>query len=56
MKQFSSIEKIDTGILYALEFASSVSVLLLAFGLIASMANELRHPIEPRRRKQHRWY
>jgi hypothetical protein len=41
MKQFSSIEKIDTGILYALELTSSISVLLLAFGLIASMANVL---------------
>lgn len=41
MKQFTSIEKLDTGILYALELASSVSVLLLAFGLIASMANVL---------------
>src|SRR5207245_2998865 len=41
MKQFTTIEKLDTGILYALELASSVSVLLLAFGLIASMANVL---------------
>src|SRR5258708_20784448 len=41
MKQFSSIEKIDTAILYALELTSSISVLLLAFGLIASMANVL---------------
>jgi Zn-dependent membrane protease YugP len=41
MKQFTSIEKLDTDILYALELASSVSVLLLAFGLIASMANVL---------------
>ncbi len=41
MKQFNSIEKIDTGILYALELTASVSVLLLAFGLIASMANVL---------------
>jgi len=41
MKQFTSIERLDTGILYALELASSVSVLLLAFGLIASMANVL---------------
>jgi hypothetical protein len=41
MKQFSSIEKIDTGILYALELTSSISILLLAFGLIASMANVL---------------
>lgn len=41
MKQFHSIERIDTGILYALELASSISVLLLAFGLIASMANVL---------------
>lgn len=41
MKQFTSIEKIDTGILYALELTSGISVLLLAFGLIASMANVL---------------
>jgi len=41
MKQFSSIEKIDTAILYALELTSSISILLLAFGLIASMANVL---------------
>src|SRR6266849_148057 len=41
MKQFTSIEKIDTGILYALELTASVSILLLAFGLIASMANVL---------------
>jgi len=41
MKQFHTIEKLDTGILYALELASSLSVLLLAFGLIASMANVL---------------
>jgi hypothetical protein len=41
MKQFASIQKIDTGILYALELTSSVSVLLLAFGLIASMVNVL---------------
>jgi hypothetical protein len=41
MKQFHTIEKLDTGILYALELASSIRVLLLAFGLIASMANVL---------------
>ena len=41
MKQFSSIEKLDTCILYILELAASLSVLLLAFGLIASMANVL---------------
>ena len=41
MKQFRTIEKLDTGILYSLELASSISVLLLAFGLIASMANVL---------------
>lgn len=41
MKQFQSIEKIDTAILYALELISSLSVLLLAFGLIASMASAL---------------
>ena len=41
MKQFTTIEKLDTGILYTFELVSSVSVLLLAFGLIASMANVL---------------
>ncbi len=41
MKQFKTIEKLDTGILYALELASSISIILLAFGLIASMANVL---------------
>jgi hypothetical protein len=41
MKHFTTIEKLDTGILYLLELASSLSVLLLAFGLIASMANVL---------------
>src|SRR5258707_9447568 len=41
MKQFASIEKLDRSILYAIELASSVSILLLAFGLIASMANVL---------------
>lgn len=41
MRQFHTIEKLDTGILYLLELASSLSVLLLAFGLIASMANVL---------------
>src|SRR5712692_3314838 len=41
MKQFPTIEKLDTGILYTLELASSISILLLAFGLIASMANVL---------------
>lgn len=41
MKQFATIEKIDTGILYLLELTASLSVLLLAFGLIASMANAL---------------
>src|SRR5258708_15128355 len=41
MKRFKSIEQLDPGILYALELVSSLSVLLLAFGLIASMANVL---------------
>ena len=41
MKHFRTIEKLDTGILYAVELASSLSILLLAFGLIASMANVL---------------
>jgi hypothetical protein len=41
MKHFTTIERLDTGILYCLELASSLSILLLAFGLIASMANVL---------------
>jgi hypothetical protein len=41
MNQFPSIRKLDQAILYALELAASLSVLLLAFGLIASMANVL---------------
>ncbi len=41
MKRFPSIEKLDSGILYILELASSLSIILLAFGLIASMANVL---------------
>ena len=41
MNQFPSICKLDQAILYALELAASLSVLLLAFGLIASMANVL---------------
>ena len=41
MQQFPTIEKLDTAILYVLELAASISVLLLAFGLIASMANVL---------------
>src|ERR1700737_960055 len=41
MRQFHTIQKLDTAILYALEFTSSISVLLSAFGLIASMANVL---------------
>jgi hypothetical protein len=39
MTKFQSIEKHDAGILYLLELARSFSVLLLAFGLIASIAN-----------------
>jgi len=39
MKHFTTVEKLDTGILYTLKLASSISVLLLAFGLIASMAS-----------------
>src|SRR5947209_16729426 len=41
MKHFHSIDKLDTAILYVLELASSLSIILLAFGLIASMANVL---------------
>jgi hypothetical protein len=38
---FPSLEKLDTAILYIFELISSVAILLLAFGLIASMANVL---------------
>ena len=41
MKQFTSIEKIDTALLSSLELTSRLSVLFLAFGLIGSMANVL---------------
>src|SRR5258708_3169229 len=41
MKQFPSIEKLDSAILYTLELVSSLSIILLAFGLITSMANVL---------------
>lgn len=41
MNQFSSIRTLDRAILYCLELAASLSILLLAFGLIASMANVL---------------
>ncbi len=39
--KFKSLEYIDTFILYVLELVSSLSVLLLALGLISSMANVL---------------
>lgn len=41
MKRFASIEWLDNAILYALELIASVSVLFLAIGLIASVANVL---------------
>src|SRR5215471_18253056 len=41
MKRFSSIEWLDNAILYTLELIASVSVLFLAGGLIASVANVL---------------
>src|SRR6266581_4001306 len=41
MKHFTTIDKLDTAILYILELASSLSIILLAFGLIASMVNVL---------------
>ena len=41
MKQFKGIDQLDTAIFYVLELLSSLSVLLLAFGLSASMANML---------------
>ncbi len=39
MKQFQSIEKLDEAALYVLELVSGLSILLLTFGLIASMAS-----------------
>ena len=44
MKQFQSIGKLDKVILYLLELVSSLSILLLAFGLIASVGDVLIHP------------
>ncbi len=41
MKRFASIEWLDNAILYTLELIASVSVLFLAGGLIASVANVL---------------
>jgi hypothetical protein len=41
MKRFASIEWLDNAILYTLELIASVSVLFLAVGLIASVANVL---------------
>src|SRR6266699_6809872 len=45
MKQFQSIEKLDKAILYMLEMVGSLSILLLAFGMIASVGNVLRKGI-----------
>jgi len=41
MKQFPSIHTIDSAILYGLELASSLSVVLLSIGVVASMSNTL---------------
>lgn len=41
MKRFASIDWLDNAILYTLELVASVSVLFLAVGLIASVANVL---------------
>ena len=41
MKRFATIEWLDNAILYTLELIASVSVLFLAAGLIASVANVL---------------
>jgi hypothetical protein len=41
VKRFPSIEKLDAAILYILELASNLSIILLAFGLIAFTANVL---------------
>ena len=41
LKQLHIAEKRDAGLVYALELASSIRILLLAFGLITSMANVL---------------
>jgi hypothetical protein len=41
MREFKTIQKLDTAILYTLELVSSVSVILLAFGLVTAMTNVL---------------
>lgn len=38
---FPSIKKIDQAILYGLELASSISIVLLSIGVMASMSNTL---------------
>src|SRR5258708_39832179 len=41
MNQFPLIRKVDSSIIFALELMSSLSVILLSFGLILSMSNVL---------------
>jgi len=41
MKNFLTIDKLDQTILYGLELASSISVVLLSVGVVASMSNTL---------------
>jgi hypothetical protein len=41
MNRLKSIQKLDTAILYGLELIASVSIVLLAIGLVLSMANVL---------------
>jgi len=45
MKRFQSIDKLDEAALYVLELVISLSILLLAFGLFASVGNVLRKGI-----------
>ena len=41
MNRFKTIQKLDTAILYGLELIASISIVLLAIGLVLSMANVL---------------
>lgn len=41
MKHFPTIQKLDLAVLYGMELASSLSVVLLSIGVIASMSNTL---------------
>lgn len=46
MQQSTSIQKIDSAILYGLEIASSISVVRFSVGVVASMSNTLTDSVD----------